>query len=182
MLVTPKHDSVTTQTSARPHWLWAEPAGVLVITTDGSLGSLIIFGCFHESLIMVILDLDLEFQLATGAFYLASVTTVLRGKDVANGSQWEKKNLIDKILVTGLQNRSRGEPKPIGWNVPMGTVWFQCICGVPTIGTFPNTGIWSTKNINSKLLIHWFSIILFSDEVRAGPGRMCLNVCEVCII
>ena len=40
---------------------------------------------------MVILDLDFESQLATSAFYLASVTTVLRGKDVATGSQSEKK-------------------------------------------------------------------------------------------
>ena len=62
----------------------------LVITTYGRFVSLIIFGCFHESL-MVILDLDFETKLATSAFYLASVTTVLRGKDVATGSQSEKK-------------------------------------------------------------------------------------------
>ena len=40
---------------------------------------------------MVILDLDFETKLATSAFDLASVTTVLRGKDVATGSQSEKK-------------------------------------------------------------------------------------------
>ena len=67
-----------------------QAAPVLLSQHMAGFVSLIIFGCFHESL-MVILDLDFETELATSAFYLASVSTVLRGKDVATGSQSEKK-------------------------------------------------------------------------------------------
>ena len=78
-------------------------------------------------------------------------------------SEW-KKNLIDKtLLVARLENRF--DQKVQRWSEAhwlkcphgyMGTIWFQCIdiSGVPTIGTSPKPGIWSIKNINSKLLIH----------------------------
>ena len=131
---------------------------------------------------MVILDLDFEFKLATSTFYLASVTTVLRGKDVATGSQWEKKpnwqNTGYSYCVTcywyGEQVGREGPEVNRSPLVEM-SPWVQFdsnaynISGVPTIGTSPNGGFWSIKNINSKLMIHWFSRTLFSDDGWPRP-------------
>ena len=106
-LVTPKHESVTTQTWASSHWLAVRGASqqhMAVLLLCALSDNILMFPWIVNGN-LVILDLDFEFQLATSVFYRAYLTTVLRGKDVANGILWEKKNLIDKILVVGLENR-----------------------------------------------------------------------------
>ena len=92
-LVTPKHESVTTQTWASSHWLAVRGSSqqhMAVLLLCALSDNILMFPWIVNGN-LVILDLDFEFQLATSVFYRAYLTTVLRGKDVANGILWEKK-------------------------------------------------------------------------------------------